>query len=108
MEVWKKLEKPFSKYSVSTYGNIRNDETEYVFVNNNTDLGYIRNGLTNEKTGKIKHFLRNRLVAMTFLKCPGNYKNYVVHHKDNNTVNNNVDNLEWITSKENNQTKNII
>lgn len=105
MEIWKKLEYPFSQYSVSTNGNLRNDKTEYVFVNN-TDLGYIRNGLTNEETGKIKHFLRNRLVAMAFLKCPGKYKDFIVHHKDNNPENNNVSNLKWVTSKENNQKEN--
>lgn len=42
----------------------------------------------------------HRLVAETFLPNPNNLP--YVHHKDNNRLNNSVDNLEWVTALENN------
>lgn len=49
--------------------------------------------------GKAKGFHIHRLVAITFLPNPEN-KSYV-NHKDENKLNNNVDNLEWSTAQEN-------
>jgi len=46
------------------------------------------------------------LVAMSFLNHKPNGFKYVVHHKDNNKSNNNVNNLEVITMRENVYTHN--
>ena len=43
--------------------------------------------------------LLHRMVALTFLDNPDNKP--VVNHKDTNILNNHVDNLEWVTYKEN-------
>jgi hypothetical protein len=48
---------------------------------------------------KRKHFLIHRLVATYFISNPDNKKE--VNHKDCNKLNNNVCNLEWVTSSEN-------
>ena len=56
---------------------------------------YMRNVLDNKRYDKYIH----RLVAEYFLEKPEG-KN-VVNHKDCNRSNNHVDNLEWVTTKEN-------
>lgn len=51
------------------------------------------------KNGKRKYFAVHRLVAMMFIPNPNNYEQ--VDHLDGNKLNNNVENLEWVTPKEN-------
>ena len=51
------------------------------------------------KDGMRKKFYVHRLVAETFIKNIDN-KTFV-NHKDLNKINNNVENLEWVTPKEN-------
>lgn len=46
----------------------------------------------------------HRLVAEAFCPNPNNYT--IVHHKDNNSLNNCAENLEWVTTWENNQIEN--
>lgn len=45
------------------------------------------------KNGVSKHYSVHRLVAEAFLDNPNNYPE--VNHKDENSLNNNVSNLEW-------------
>lgn len=53
--------------------------------------GYLFVKLCNN--GKEKKFKIHRLVAMAFIPNPGNLKE--INHKDENKLNNNVENLEW-------------
>ena len=48
-----------------------------------------------------KMMYAHRLVAEYFIPNPNNYP--YVHHKDENKLNNNVDNLEWISAQKNAQ-----
>lgn len=43
----------------------------------------------------------HRLLAMTFLVCPGPFEDYVVNHLDGNKDNNSIDNLEWVSWSDN-------
>ena len=61
-------------------------------------LGYLRVVLS--KNGIVKKYSVHRLVAEAFLPNPNNYP--CVNHKDENKLNNNVDNLEWCTIRYNN------
>lgn len=59
----------------------------------NETYGYESLGLYRYVSKQAVH----RLVALTFLSCPGDPKRFMVNHKDGNPSNNHVDNLEWCT-----------
>ena len=91
--IWKKI-KGFENYQISNTGFIRSKKKILSPFDNN---GYDRIQLVNgdKKQKKLIH----RLVAEHFIPNPE--KKPQVNHKDLNTKNNNVDNLEWVTNQEN-------
>jgi len=86
----------YDNYEVSSFGNVRNKKTGRILKPSNRG-GYYVVGLSNKK---IKTFQVHRLVAETFIENPENKAH--VNHKDKNSLNNNLSNLEWNTPKENN------
>ena len=46
-----------------------------------------------------KKFSIHRLIAIHFIPNPNNYP--MINHKDGNTLNNSIDNLEWCTASQN-------
>lgn len=87
-------------YSVDENGNVRNDKRG-TFVkpyDNKAGKGYWYVCLYN---GHIKQgaFGVHRLVAQAFIPNPENKSH--VNHKDGDTKNNNVNNLEWVSPLEN-------
>ena len=67
-----------------------------------THNGYLRIGLTNRE-GNRKWFTVHRLVAFMFLEYPNIPLDQTpqINHKDEVKTNNRVDNLEWLTAKDN-------
>lgn len=95
---WKKIiiDDDETNYSVSNIGQIRNDNTDRI-LKPSLQQGYYHITLTINK--KQKNLRVHRLVALAFILNPKN-KPYV-NHKDGDRKNNKVDNLEWVTPKEN-------
>lgn len=99
MEEWKDIKGYESLYKISNYGNIKSYHKKEKLLKLNTDKnGYVIVALS--KNGKKHYFKLHRLVAQTFIDNPNNYPQ--INHKDENKRNNNVNNLEWCTSKYNN------
>jgi len=80
-----------NNYYISRDGKIFNSKNKQKYT-------YVKNGYHNLSLNN-KMYAVHRLVALTYLKNPNNHP--VVNHIDENKLNNNVDNLEWVTQKEN-------
>lgn len=95
VEQWSKI--PNFDYSVSNYGNVRNDKTNRIKEKHIDRYGYdivhlYKNGI---RFNKRVH----RLVAEAFVNNPENKA--CVNHIDGDKLNNSADNLEWVTYSEN-------
>lgn len=89
----------YPNYSVSNYARIRNNKTNRLLHLDESQT-YSRVDLS--KTGThSKHFYVHRLVYCTFHN-DYNLDGFVIDHIDDNPKNNNLDNLQKITSSENN------
>ncbi|MCI5903601.1 MAG: NUMOD4 motif-containing HNH endonuclease [Oscillospiraceae bacterium] len=94
-EHWKPIKGYNKKYYISNKGRI------YSFKNNRLlkeqyIQGYLYIELSN--CNKRKKYRIHRLVAIYFIPNPENKRE--VHHKDGNALNNDVNNLMWVTCKE--------
>jgi len=96
-EIWKSIP-GFENYLISNLGNVYNKKFNRVKKPTKGNGGYWSINLS--KNGKSSFCLLHRIVAITFLPNPENKPqvNHINADKKDNTVNN----LEWVTSKENN------
>jgi hypothetical protein len=101
VEMWKKI--TGYNYSVSSLGRVRNDKRGNFLKPRNNKNGYYRVALLGN--GKPKDILIHRLVALYFIGNPDNKP--CVDHIDNNKINNNINNLRWVTIRENCQNSSI-
>lgn len=83
-------------YQISNFGRIKNSKNNKI-LKTQLNKGYLRINL--RYNGKVKWFLVHRLVAYMFLENPNNYK--IINHKDENKLNNYLENLEWCDNKYN-------
>lgn len=127
MELWEDIPSSEGRYQVSNHGRIKRQEYSRVNSNQVTswEQGYETKILKPTKDshgyfqacyfveGQRVTALVHRLVAEAFLEPPSQglieeclkagHKVVLVNHKDNNPLNNLVDNLEWCTPSYNNE-----
>lgn len=87
----------YINYIIYDDGRIYSKTRKKFMTNKIMKDGYVRMELYKDKQPKM--FNVHRVVAEVFIPNPEN-KPYV-NHKDGNKQNNHVDNLEWVTQKEN-------
>ena len=87
-----------TNFWIEDTGRLRNEKTKH-YLKGGVNKGYHFYNLWFR--GKNHIFYTHRLVAETFLPNPENLP--IVHHIDGNKLNNNVNNLQWISTKEHEQ-----
>ena len=87
----------YENYLIYDDGNVFNTNTNKMLSGSIGQHGYKYYRLS--KNNKKKIFYAHRLVAEAFLENKDNLP--VVNHKDGNKLNNNLDNLEWVSYSDN-------
>lgn len=93
----RKLIPGYENYFIDEVGNVFNSATNKVLKGSIGEHGYKYYRLSKDNNKKM--FYAHRLVAEAFIPNPNNLP--IVNHKDGNKLNNNVENLEWVTASEN-------
>ena len=96
-EIWKDIPGYEGYYQVSNLGRVK---SRFKILKPSIVKGYYRICLSNNN--KKKNIFIHQLVSMAFLNHKPCGLKLVVHHKDSNNLNNNLNNLEIITNRENN------
>lgn len=95
MEEWRDIEGYEGLYQVSNWGRVKSIKFNKEIIMKQKDRrGYKGIGLR-KKGEKQKFYSIHRLVAQAFLENPNNLP--CINHKDENKLNNKVENLEWCT-----------
>lgn len=110
MEKWKDVIGYENDYEISTYGRVRSKDRIISYANGSKRLqngrilkqykntsGYMYVHLSRKKKRELKFI--HRMIAESFIDNPKGKSE--VNHKDNDKLNNYVDNLEWVTRSEN-------
>ena len=95
-EQWIKIE-GYENYSVSSEGRVRNDKSGRILRQSPNKCGYLQVRLFDDGRGCTVRV--HRLVANAFIPNP--YKLSDVNHINEDKNNNRVDNLEWMSHKDN-------
>lgn len=104
-EIWKDIKGYEGLYQISNFGNVkslpkcagRSKRKEKLITAHLDKDGYLRVSLC--KNNKVSYKGIHKLIAEAFIPNLNNYNQ--INHKDENKVNNNIDNLEWCDCKYN-------
>lgn len=89
----------FKNYLISDKGQVVNKRTGKKIKQSKNEFGYLTVKLLDPVDGSWKTRKVHRIVAEVYIENPENKPE--VNHKDGVKFNNHIDNLEWVTSKEN-------
>lgn len=95
-EMWLTI-RPNKNYEVSNFGNIRNKKTKRILKPSISNKGYYL--ITLSDNCKSHTYAIHKLVMEHFNRCAFDYE--VINHIDSNKLNNNINNLEYVTQREN-------
>lgn len=115
-EIWKQIPGYEGYYKASNLGRVRGVDRManskggmrlykgHILKQNSVHDGYmqVKFCINNKKSQQLVH----RLIAMTFIPNPEHLPQ--VNHKDGNTSNNTVENLEWCTASQNSLHRNRV
>lgn len=99
MEIWKDVPTYEGEYQVSNYGNVRSirfNKCRYLKITINTNGYYIA---SISKDSKSKTYKVHQLVAMAFLGHNPCGMDLVVDHKNDDKLDNRVENLQIVTQR---------
>lgn len=99
-EIWKDVAGYETYFKVSNQGRLFSKRTNRILKTHINKQGRV--GAATKiggRSGKSVYFKLHRLVAEAFIPNPENKPQ--VNHIDGDPLNNNVENLEWVTAKEN-------
>jgi len=107
-ETWEDIKGYEGLYQISNLGRVKSlpkfYQGEKILKSREDKYGYLYINLIKNKVKK--SYKIHRLVAIAFISNNNNYP--CVNHKDENKLNNNIDNLEWCTVTYNNRYGNRI
>ena len=101
-EVWKTVVyngKVYDRFEVSNTGQLRNAQTGHIYKLCISKTGYWQVCVSLGSRQNKKVFKIHKAIAETFINNPENKP--FVNHIDGNKLNNNINNLEWVTNQEN-------
>lgn len=98
LEQWKEIIEA-SNYEVSNLGRVRNKTTKKILKGRLSKSGYLQVSVKLNETQKFSNRYIHRLVAVYWIANPENKRE--VNHIDGDKENNAIENLEWVTSSEN-------
>lgn len=102
IELWKNIEEA-TNYEISNLGRVRNTKSEQILNPGVSGNGYKQVSLKMKQSGKFEKRYVHRLVATYWIPNPENKRE--VNHLNLDRTDNRVENLEWITSSDNQKHK---
>lgn len=95
-EIWITI-KHNANYEINNIGEVRNKKTKRILKPAISNKGYYMVALSDKC--KSHTYTVHKLVMEHFNRCA--FDNEVINHIDSNKLNNNIENLEYVTQKEN-------
>ena len=98
-EIWRDIPGYEGIYSISNYGKVYSHISGRIRSDVKSGNGYRAIQLSDSQHKKHRFYI-HRLVSLTFLGPP-RHPDYVVNHKNLNKTDNRIENLEWVSQREN-------